>query len=334
MCMRLGSMKRNKLQFHVGLVILAVVLSSCSVQKNHKFLSVFFDGVPKPVVQKTVIGDGELKGSFREEKKNENIFVSSHPDFVSRDCQKCHSRESSNFLVTDKKKLCFTCHDREDFNDTYIHGPVSIGECSACHKPHQSKNIKLLLSSQRKMCGHCHERSETEISSSCGTSNCLRCHDAHSGDNRFFIKKVPQDVPIPGILAIADGRLTVSNNVKPKNQIADKKWVRINRIRMKLRTADHKNFSRIVLEGAIPFRYQSSMNSDKLTLQFIESDPDIISEENRSAIVRSINYDSKSRVIRIDMASNYLLISEFRLSDPFRVVFDVRRTEGKLLSGR
>ncbi len=179
--------KSNKLLFGF-LILLLTVFVSCSVEKNRKILSVFFDGVPEP--GKVTVNQIEREtGVKRVPNRNVLQIVSIHPDYKKKDCSKCHKRSISSFLVTDRKKICFTCHKKEKFAGKYVHGPVAVKACNTCHAPHKSVNRKLLLEDGRKLCVLCHRIPVAENSLHCNDGNCLDCHEPHVSSNKFFLKK-------------------------------------------------------------------------------------------------------------------------------------------------
>lgn len=178
--------------FVLFLFITVVFLSSCSVEKNRKVLRFFFDGVPTQdsvKVEKKDNVSSSVKPS--EKKENDNIVrkVSEHPDHKSRKCEKCHSRSSTNFLVTDKKKLCFICHKKEKFDGAFVHGPVAVQACTACHSPHKSKNRKLLLAEGKDLCLLCHKIPLAGSAFPCKGDVCLECHEPHVATNKYFLKE-------------------------------------------------------------------------------------------------------------------------------------------------
>ncbi|MEN8152879.1 MAG: cytochrome c3 family protein [Acidobacteriota bacterium] len=168
-----------------------ILFGSCSVEKNRKILSVFFDGVPekKNPEDTDKITRPEKSVTKRRQVPKSIIIISHHPDHKKRSCNKCHSRSSSNFLVTEKKKLCFTCHKKEKFDGKFIHGPVAVQACTACHDPHKSKNRKLLLADGKELCLLCHKVPLMGPRYPCKGDVCTDCHEPHVASNKYFLKK-------------------------------------------------------------------------------------------------------------------------------------------------
>lgn len=175
---------------------LIFTLSGCSVKKNHKVLSFFFDGVPKPgvhveEVKKTTAHDAPKKTRLKPE--NWVKIESRHPAHTERKCTECHNIKSLTFLKEKKDRLCFTCHKQEKFGGDYLHGPVAVGACLACHLPHESKYKRLLKLDVPRLCIECHVSWDTrDVKAHTKEKACTQCHNPHAGDNRFLLKQTPQ----------------------------------------------------------------------------------------------------------------------------------------------
>ena len=182
-------MKSSRLIFIFSYISLTFILfNSCNIDKNRKLLSVFFDGVPEKKIEKKE--NLEEPKEIIKRRRITEPFISFHPDYKSRKCSQCHTRRVSNFLKTDRKKICFTCHKEEKFTGPCVHGPVAVRACNICHHPHQAKNQKLLLEKGRKLCDQCHRIPMTNEPLPCKGDDCLECHDPHISDNKFFLKNI------------------------------------------------------------------------------------------------------------------------------------------------
>jgi predicted CXXCH cytochrome family protein len=184
------------------LVSIIAGASGCSVKKHYKTLKIFLDGVPDPEEEKKKAAEEKAKrdaiaaklAASKEARKNRpQTWVkmkSRHPDFFKKNCNICHDRSSSNFMVTQKKEdICFNCHKREQFNGAYVHGPVAVKHCLTCHFHHESPNAKLLRDKPPELCTGCHTPdTETTAGHYDKASNCTQCHLPHAGDKRFFLK--------------------------------------------------------------------------------------------------------------------------------------------------
>ncbi|MEN8222266.1 MAG: cytochrome c3 family protein [Acidobacteriota bacterium] len=181
-------MRKTKSSLFIILLFTIIFLNlSCSVEKNRKILSLFFDGVPES-------NERAVNSVIKVKRSGENTgkvveIVSIHPDYKTKSCSKCHNRSASNFLKTDRKEICFSCHKKDKFTDKYIHGPVAVKACNTCHAPHRSVNRKLLLEDGRELCDLCHKAPLTGLKIPCKGDNCLGCHDPHVSGNKFFLLK-------------------------------------------------------------------------------------------------------------------------------------------------
>lgn len=119
---------------------------------------------------------------------------------VEKSCANCHSPHSSDekgLLVTQQKKLCLSCHNKDVTetgvktvnikqllaNSKVIHPPVEKGGCVVCHQPHGSTNNYLLISAFPKgsyapairdtfaFCWECHDSDLLELSKTTTATN-------------------------------------------------------------------------------------------------------------------------------------------------------------------
>ena len=176
--------------------MLLMTLQCRITEKRYKVLNLFFDGVPNPRAQEekeetTVTPQAKAAGPAQRQPLK--AIKSSHPDFVNRECDKCHNKSAANFL---KDKICFTCHDPDDFKGEFVHGPVAVGDCLACHYPHESENESLLRQKDARLCLECHlgediagnplhKFKDTDVEKEL----CTRCHFPHVSGSRFFLKR-------------------------------------------------------------------------------------------------------------------------------------------------
>jgi predicted CXXCH cytochrome family protein len=178
------------------LLLLVLCILGCTVtEKRYKVLRIFFDGVPDPSQVKEETVPSETTGAAPKQRK-EIIRVpmkSRHPDFVARDCSKCHNQASANYLNTKRDKICFSCHDSSDFQGKYLHGPMAAGDCLACHLPHESKYLNLLKAESAEMCFECHLREDIAANQvhedvDLEKGMCTECHSPHASEDRLFLR--------------------------------------------------------------------------------------------------------------------------------------------------
>jgi predicted CXXCH cytochrome family protein len=165
--------------------LVIILLGSCEPRTRYKTLSFFFDGVPDP--DKVVSAPRDSRRQTAERLALKRKF-SSHGPYEAKMCDACHQR-ATNALVLPIEELCVKWHIM-DIDKKYLHGPVAAGGCRVCHDPHGTGRPFLLVSDAQKFCYYCHDEnavSATEAHRDVEAS-CTECHDAHSADNRFFLK--------------------------------------------------------------------------------------------------------------------------------------------------
>jgi len=119
---------------------------------------------------------------------------------IEKRCANCHSPHSSDekgLLVSQQKKLCLSCHNKDVSasgtkvvnikklltNSKVIHPPVERGGCVVCHQPHGSVNNYLLISAFPKgnyapavrdtfaLCWECHDSDLLEVATTTTATN-------------------------------------------------------------------------------------------------------------------------------------------------------------------
>ncbi|MBW2542849.1 MAG: hypothetical protein JRF15_12220 [Deltaproteobacteria bacterium] len=181
----------------IAALILGLILQGvgCATpEERHRLLTIFFDGVPplypeepEPVAEEIAEGVDPRASRARAE----NRIVSVHGPVAEKECDQCHSSRYSNKLKVEKEKLCWTCHDPEDFAGEVVHGPFAAGFCQACHDPHRSKHDYLLVSDRTDLCESCHEQYDVAAipeHSSAEDRLCQSCHDPHAAARKFMLK--------------------------------------------------------------------------------------------------------------------------------------------------
>jgi predicted CXXCH cytochrome family protein len=178
------------------LFLFIFIWPGCSVKKNYKVLSFFFDGVPKPDQETQKDKDTDKTAPRTQESIKPGKLVkieSRHQAYTERKCRECHNVKSIAFLKEKKAGLCFTCHKEEKYSGDYLHGPVAVGACLACHLPHESKYKQLLKLDVPALCIECHVTWDTrDVKAHSKEKACTQCHDPHAGDNRSLLKQAPQ----------------------------------------------------------------------------------------------------------------------------------------------
>ena len=157
-----------------------------------------------------IIPDGYTKDFFHK-NKNEKLCSKCHD--MDNDNKKLAKLNKANFaknqksydLVFDdvKKSNCFTCH-KSVVSRKSTHAPSANFLCTKCHSGETSAFNKELKNKSQYMvpdpvdsvCFSCHETKENEKwyekkykHGPVMTGRCTKCHNPHSSDNLFFLKK-------------------------------------------------------------------------------------------------------------------------------------------------
>ena len=177
--------------------IIVLFLIACNPMEQQKILTLFFDGVPDPDPESTMIDDSLATGINSKEQipgdQETTIptpFLSTHPAYKPNRCNQCHEVTHSYRLNQRQPALCHQCH--QDFKNKYkkLHGPVAGGYCTACHLPHQSKYKYLLKHPARENCQYCHHAGDVAKNSAheaISEIECMQCHNPHGGEDKFFL---------------------------------------------------------------------------------------------------------------------------------------------------
>lgn len=179
------------------LLILALVVPACSDATKRRLLDFFFDGVPDPGAIKQVgyaplVGSGRRVFQAPENQPAPEVAAYTHSPYRTGDCGGCHDPTSGGVVRTTQEGLCRSCHPGIPGGARYVHGPVAVQDCLFCHHPHGSMQPKVLLAEATELCLRCHDRADLGDEPhhrALEQSSCIDCHDAHSGDNRFFLKR-------------------------------------------------------------------------------------------------------------------------------------------------
>ena len=181
-----------------------VLLAGCSTQTKHKWLAVFFDGVPPlggatngPATPVSA-GNGSATNQTTQIPKPTAPAPAPgtiHQPFQSRQCDSCHEAGGGT-LKLKKPALCWTCHKDFLAGEKVKHQPVENGECNSCHDPHRSPNKKLLLKTVPALCLTCHDDplAAGKVKHQAVESGaCSDCHAAHASNFKGLLNKSVND---------------------------------------------------------------------------------------------------------------------------------------------
>jgi len=110
-------------------------------------------------------------------------------------------------LIKPVPELCYECHADYTTSESYVHGPVAVGQCLLCHNPHKSQFEHLLNESQPKLCYMCHNVNVINSIPAHLTEQkftCTDCHDSHTSSVKYLLKEesLLADTAVKGVEAI------------------------------------------------------------------------------------------------------------------------------------
>ena len=166
--------------------------TGCSVERDYRTLSLFFDGVPNPhakaTTQNSVTAFDSKPG---QAGKAARVIASPHKPFAEEKCTACHADPTQVFASALNSELCMKCHASVLGEHPAMHGPVIGKACLWCHEPHDSPFASLLKTTDASLCIQCHERAtlSTKVEAHPATTgSCLDCHYGHGGNHPPFLR--------------------------------------------------------------------------------------------------------------------------------------------------
>ncbi len=182
---RKGFLKRRAPGALLALPLLVCIWAGCSVEKHYEMLSFFFDGVPDPFAP---LGAGLGSGGQRMP----GVKYFTHDPFAQNACLECHRSPSQFSMSWEDSSMCLRCHEDIKSGYAYLHGPVAGDACLWCHAPHESTIRPLLRVGGAELCLQCHglemESAPPIPEHEDLARDCMDCHHAHGGDDRFFMR--------------------------------------------------------------------------------------------------------------------------------------------------
>ena len=188
---------RSMTVFAAAVAATLFIVAACSSKTGHQALVFFFDGVPpveaeEPQVEVEILeepAEGVLGPPQRVEAAKKYYH---HPAYWENRCNGCHEGEGGGLLKPVREGLCQMCHPDKPARKKFLHGPMAVNDCLSCHLYHKSPYPKVLVADAQTLCFHCHETGELRTDEHHKTieeERCIDCHDAHGGDDRFFLIK-------------------------------------------------------------------------------------------------------------------------------------------------
>jgi predicted CXXCH cytochrome family protein len=177
------------------LVFLGIFVLSCDEAESHNVLTFFFEGVPplgQDQLTEELVGSGSTQLSQTRPKQ---IWFVHQP---RKDCTLCHDKSrqrvfsSKTYLIKPVPELCYECHADYTTSASYVHGPVSVGQCLLCHNPHRSRIEHLLKEPQPQLCYLCHNIDAVKLIPAHLVKEqfiCTDCHNAHTSSIKYLLKE-------------------------------------------------------------------------------------------------------------------------------------------------
>ena len=181
-----------------------LVILSCRPEDKHRWLTVFFDGVPPLHPPEDAKGTEAVAkpqvapATPTERPALPKIVWHEHKATQGKTaCRSCHNADASYALLRPPTELCVGCHLKDTRQFPRMHGPVALGHCSVCHEPHRSPNKHLVRATPDKLCFLCHEHTPKGgatmgCSRKADDANCVACHHPHGGMDAFFLAGRPR----------------------------------------------------------------------------------------------------------------------------------------------
>ncbi|MHC4726808.1 MAG: cytochrome c3 family protein, partial [Planctomycetota bacterium] len=177
------------------LVFLGIFVLSCDEVESHNVLTFFFEGVPplgQDQLTEELVGSGSTQLSQTRPKQ---IWFVHQP---RKDCTLCHDKSRQRvfspktYLIKPVPELCYECHADYTTSASYVHGPVSVGQCLLCHNPHRSRIEHLLKEPQPQLCYLCHNIDAVKLIPAHLVKEqfiCTDCHNAHTSSIKYLLKE-------------------------------------------------------------------------------------------------------------------------------------------------
>jgi predicted CXXCH cytochrome family protein len=110
-------------------------------------------------------------------------------------CEFCHQVPAEGGLarlVEAPEPLCYKCHNKDQFEGSFVHGPFAAGACITCHDPHGGNVPGMLRVTGKQMCLGCHKDMSARFTNAkfrhkAAVNECTDCHSPHLSKQRFLL---------------------------------------------------------------------------------------------------------------------------------------------------
>jgi predicted CXXCH cytochrome family protein len=190
-----------------NLIILCgiALLVGCNTERSHRWLTVFFDGVPQPGTTNHPPANADAapnqfalarsRPATNESLAARTTFVS-HTPFEDRQCTECHKSQFDVSMKGTQREVCFACHDDFLQKPKFKHQPAENSECTSCHQPHGSPNKGMVKLVGKALCLDCHDDpvAKVKFTHQPVESGCQDCHQVHASDQPKLLKKTSREL--------------------------------------------------------------------------------------------------------------------------------------------
>jgi len=184
-----------------------LLICGCSSISQHKYLTIFFDGVPRLTGATNNTVAAPVRPSGTNAAPAQPGFAAApapppqpttfyHPPFTRHQCAECHESSTGQGLRGKPPELCFNCHKDFLAGQKFKHQPVESGDCTSCHDPHQSDIKHLLVKKGNDLCLNCHDDPLAEGKfkhQAVEGGLCLDCHAPHATNFKAILRKSVKD---------------------------------------------------------------------------------------------------------------------------------------------
>ncbi len=262
----------------VGLILVVLFFAfivSCNEVEQHNVLTFFFDGVPPLGGEE--LGEGPVDSNLQEraQTRPEAVWYVHGPQ---KDCTTCHGKRSQRWFSTQTRltapvpKLCYDCHTDYTVSASFVHGPVSAGQCLFCHNPHRSKIKHLLKEPEPRLCYLCHNRNMIESIPGHSTelsSVCTNCHNAHASSTRYLLKAASYQTNGELDTAKVETKKIRGQQDERKREIAELYYRSIKFYRAGQLEKAREGFIRVLESGLVPAPMAKTIGSYLLDIDSI-----------------------------------------------------------------
>ena len=208
----------------VAALALLTGLTACTTHQRHTLLTVFFEGVPPPEVERpskpaSPSQPVELIKPALPEFPTNAVQLLPHAPFREHKCSACHAPGRSQSVQGSQRAICYPCHTNVVSGAAVQHFPARKWDCLTCHKPHLSTVGKLLTAPVVALCYDCHDPLNTKpyVHEPVRRGLCVSCHTPHQSAYPNLLKQTGDP------LCLSCHKAAAMQAVKGHSAIGDKK---------------------------------------------------------------------------------------------------------------